>query len=495
MLFAPSFLLAQATGVITGQISNQATKAYLEGATVELEGTPRSTTTDREGRYEFREVAPGAATLVVRFAGLDPARATVTAAAGRRVVQDVELTAGIYRMDKFTVAGEREGTAKAETLQRLAPNVKNIVSSDTFGNIADGNIGDMLQHVVGITADYNGPDVRQISIRGVGSALSSVTMDGAQVASAQSAGTGRQFEFETASLGNIESIEVTKAPTPDMDGASIGGSVNLVTKSPFDSKAGRVFTYTLGLAAQPTYAGPVEAKWKQPVRGFGPSMNFNYSDVFGEKRNWGLSLTGTIHSQPAGGALIASSYERRNEPGPAFANSISRYIVNGATRSRIATGAKLMYKWSEETTLSLNNVVNFFHENNDTRFHTLNSAVGTGANLPSLLATVDAAGKRTGGGFVKPGYTETFTQIFASPVEPATRCASSTFNTSARMARSCDQRSSSACSSACAGSTCQVCTKMVGSPGCTIAQASSAVNDSTGAISRSMLWEIGRAHV
>ena len=46
---------------------------------------------------------------------------------------------------------------------------------------------------------------------------------GAQVASAQSAGTGRQFEFETASLGNIESIEVTKAPTPDMDGASIGG--------------------------------------------------------------------------------------------------------------------------------------------------------------------------------------------------------------------------------------------------------------------------------
>ena len=281
----------------------------------------------------------------------------------------------------------------------------------------------MLQHVVGITADYNGPDVRQISIRGVGSALSSVTMDGAQVASAQSAGTGRQFEFETASLGNIESIEVTKAPTPDMDGASIGGSVNLVTKSPFDSKQGRLFTYTVGLAAQPTYSGPVDSRWKQPIRGFGPSVNLNYSDIIGEKRNIGMSLTATVHSQPAGGALIASTYERRNDAGPAFANSISRYIVNGATRSRIATGAKFIYKYSENTQISVNNVFNYFHENNDTRYHTLNSQVTTSAAVPSLLATVDAAGNRTGGGFVKPGYTTNLTQIFANATEPATPAA------------------------------------------------------------------------
>ena len=53
----------------------------------------------------------------------------IVVAAGQRVVKDVELTSSIYKMEKFTVAGEREGTAKAETLQRLAPNVKNIVSS------------------------------------------------------------------------------------------------------------------------------------------------------------------------------------------------------------------------------------------------------------------------------------------------------------------------------------------------------------------------------
>ena len=425
VLLLPFAMSGQSTGsgTVTGQVSNAATKSYLQGATVEISGTNQSAATDREGRYELFGVPPGPAVLIVSFTGLDARRFSVTVAAGQRFVQDVELTSDVYKMEKFTVAGEREGTAKAETLQRLAPNVKNIVSSDTFGNIADGNIGDMLQHVVGITADYNGPDVRQISIRGVGSALSSVTMDGAQVASAQSAGTGRQFEFETASLGNIESIEVTKAPTPDMDGASIGGSVNLVTKSPFDSKQGRIFSYTVGLAAQPTYAGPVDSRWKQPIRGFGPSLNFNYSDVLGEKRNIGMTLTATVHSQPAGGALIASSYERRNDPGPAFANSITRYIVNGATRSRIATGAKFVYKWSEQTTISLNNVYNFFHENNDTRYHTLTSPVTTNAAIPNLIAAVDGAGNRTGGGFVKPGYTNAFTQIFANSVDPATPAA------------------------------------------------------------------------
>ena len=159
----------------------------------------------------------------------------------------------------------------------------------------------------GITANYNGHDVRQVSIRGVGPDLNAVTMDGLQVASAQSANGGRAFEFDQASLGNIETIEVTKAPTPDMDGASIGGSVNLVTKSAFDRAVPRVFTYTLGFITRPTYKASAPT-WKAPVEGFGPSMNFSYSDVYGEKRNIGITLTGTVHSQPGAGSTTLAKF-------------------------------------------------------------------------------------------------------------------------------------------------------------------------------------------
>jgi len=97
-----------------------------------------------------------------------------------------------------------------------------------------------------------------------------VTMDGQRVASAQSANTGRAFEFEQASMANIESLEVTKAPTPDMDADSIGGSINLVTKSAF-GRAGRVFAYTLAAITPSRFKIYKDNRLIQPIRGIGPS--------------------------------------------------------------------------------------------------------------------------------------------------------------------------------------------------------------------------------
>lgn len=393
----------QAGGTITGQVSNAATRSFLEGAVVRLAGTDRFVLTDREGHFHFTGVSADQVTLEVSFTGLDSKRVPVVMTPGQRVVRDVELTSEIYQLDKFTVAGIREGTAKAETLQRQAANVMNVVSSDTFGNVADGNVGDLLQRVVGMTADYNGPEVRQVTVRGV-TGMTTVSMDGLQVASAQSANAGRQFEFEQASLGQIETIEITKAPTPDMDGASVGGSVNLVTKSAFDRAVPRSVTYTLGVATMPGYYG-YAGKWKQPIKGFGPSLAFGYSDVFGEKRNIGITFNTTLHSQPQGGLTSVLGLERNDNPAPnVYTWQVQRSSNPGATRSRIATGLKLDYKWSDRTTVSVSTSYNYFHENNDSRNNTLETS--------RTIAVVDAAGNRLSGGFINPNYADGITRIY-----------------------------------------------------------------------------------
>lgn len=384
-----SFASAQTNGVVSGQVSNAATAAFLDGAEVSAEGTSRSTTTDREGQFEL-SLPPGMATLVVRYTGLEPYRVTVDVKPGARVVQNVQMSSGIYKMEAFNVAGIREGSAQAITRQREAPNVKNVVASDSFGNIADGNIGDFLQQLPGITAVYVGADVRSVQIRGIDGALNAVTMDGDRIASSQSAGAGRTFEFEQASLNNIETIEVTKAPTPDMDADSIGGNVNIVSKSAFDRNQPRIFNYSIAGVWRPKYYTRSDTWLREPINNIGPSLNFSYADRLGAERRIGISLTGTYHSQPGGDTAALANYQGVLTD-PYYVTNVTVPRPAGAPRTRLATGAKIEYKLSDRTTLSFNTAYNWFHETNDTR--------------AMLLGTTAVATN------FRPGYTSFFQEV------------------------------------------------------------------------------------
>ena len=78
---------------------------------------------------------------------------------------------------------------------------------------------------INFTADYVGNEVRTIQIRGMAPEMGSVTMDGTRMASSQSANLGRQFEYETASLGNIDTVELNKALLPDMEADAVSARV------------------------------------------------------------------------------------------------------------------------------------------------------------------------------------------------------------------------------------------------------------------------------
>jgi iron complex outermembrane recepter protein len=383
------FAFAQSLGLVTGQISNAATSVFLEGAEVSVEGTSLSALSDREGRFEL-SLPPGPATLVVRYTGLESETFTVDVPRGARLTRNVAMNAGIYKLDAYTVSGPREGSASAITRQREAPNVKNVVASDSFGNVADGNIGDFLQQLPGITAVYVGADVRSVQIRGIDGSLNSVTMDGDRIASSQSANTGRTFEFEQASLNNIETIEVTKAPTPDMDADSIGGNVNIISKSAFDRNQPRSFAYSIGGVWRPRYFTRSDNWLREPIKNIGPSLNFSYADRLGADKRIGISLTGTYHSQPGGDTASLANYQGVLTE-PYYVQNITVPRPAGAPRTRLATGAKIEYKLSDRTTLSFNTAYNWFHETNDTR--------------AMLLGTTAAVGN------FRPGYTSFFEEI------------------------------------------------------------------------------------
>jgi outer membrane receptor protein involved in Fe transport len=255
---------------LIGTVTNQATGRTLEGARVVLQGTGRETLTDEQGTYRFDDIAPGNVTVSVSYTGLKTLETPFVVAASGTSRRDIELTSDIYTLSRLVVSGEREGNAQAITLQKKSFGVKNVVSQDAFGSLA-GNPADLLVRLPGVSGIEQDGDVRYIQIRGLSGSLSSVTRDGNRMADASS--TSREYLFQQATSDAIERFEVVKSPTPDMDADSIGGSVNMITKSAFDSRAGRRISATVGLV----WRALDEREDKNP------RLNYTaaYSEVFG----------------------------------------------------------------------------------------------------------------------------------------------------------------------------------------------------------------------
>ena len=284
------FSLAQAqpggTGIITGRILNEGTGQYLRNATVTVVGTNISTVAESGGAYTLSGVPAGQARVAVSFVGLDPAEAIVTVTPGQTVVQDFTMSnkanAAIVKLDAYHVATEREGNFKAMQEQKSALEIKSIVSSDAFGEVSEGNVGEFLKMMPGVMVDFVNADVRAVSIGGLDPKYSVIMMDGAPVASAGSSniGTGRTFEFEQLSISSIESAELSKTPTPDVPGSALAGVVNLRSKGAFDRK-GRQIRWSASsqfnshqMTLKET-AGPADKKTYK----FQPNLSLEFSDV------------------------------------------------------------------------------------------------------------------------------------------------------------------------------------------------------------------------
>ena len=274
-------------GTVTGSVTNQATGDLLPGALIAVEGTSISTTTERGGGYTL-SLPEGTHTLVVNFSGLDPARVPVTITPGQPAVRDVQLTSGVYKMDAFSVSGVREGSALAIQAQRHAENPKWVAATDTFGNPA-ANPGELIQRLPGISTEIVGGEVRTLYMRGMGTGFSSLMVDGERSASSSGNAVSRDYQIEQLGTGNLESVELIKAPQPDQDANAVAGYVNLVSRRAFDLP-GRRITVTAGTI------------WKK--RGFDDSpykdraddldlFTFAYSNVFslfGAKNNLGIAV-------------------------------------------------------------------------------------------------------------------------------------------------------------------------------------------------------------
>ena len=240
------------TGVITGRVLNASTGSFLNNARVAVQGTELQTYSNNFGEYRLVDVPAGNVVVVSSHVGLEQQVGTKLVAAGVTVVQDFSLSAvqgearkdgEVVRLEPMSVTAKNlSGQAIALNEKRTAANIKDVIAVDEFVDMADGNVGEFVKFVPGVDIQYNPFSPASVTIRGMPATGTLVQFDGVPTAPA-ALGNTRTFDLNTAATANIERIEVSKVPTPDMPANAVGGSVNVISKSGF-SRSTPLFSYS-----------------------------------------------------------------------------------------------------------------------------------------------------------------------------------------------------------------------------------------------------------
>jgi iron complex outermembrane receptor protein len=382
---------------ITGTVQHGGTGQYIAGATVELTGTGRTVLTDSLGRFEFRDLAAGNYTVEVSYTGLDSQRIPVEVGAAVSTPLAIKLESEVLKLETYQVTTEKEGHAAAITRQRNSPNLITAAATDAFGALASQNPAEILMRLPGVAATVgqdNEPSA--VSIRGMASNMNTVTTDGAPIAPIASNAT-RQVRFTTTSTSQYEEFEVVKGIRPDMEGSSLGGTINLKTRSPLLRTGPNEFSYKIGGRWAPPFAPHNPTRRDHPLQA---DTMLGYSgvfDVFGHKRNLAISVTGTYFESVGDYQQTLRDYEfTTNERAYVWDYRATDYYFNRKLRT---LGGRVDYRLSDSTIVSLRLSDNHYDAWGG---HLLNQVR---AFTGRTVATVDANGNPTGTGAILPSYT------------------------------------------------------------------------------------------
>ncbi|MBA2459611.1 MAG: TonB-dependent receptor [Gemmatimonadales bacterium] len=252
---------AQDTGAIVGRVTDKATGNPIAGATVVVEGTRKSSTTEGDGRFRIGGLEGGTYTVRARYIGYSPLAATVTVSASGDVEAAFALEKSVQALDELVTVTP----GGMQTELRALPSPMTVITGDEIARRNPLALADVVQQEIpGASAAYSAalPRFTNFSVRGGSSIGASSAMkifiDGIESAN---------YIFDAVDPESISRIEVIRGPQastvygPD----AAGGVVQIFTKRG-DANSNRART---SLRAE---AGLVQT----PYEGFGSVVRQQY---------------------------------------------------------------------------------------------------------------------------------------------------------------------------------------------------------------------------
>lgn len=324
---------------VSGTVSDATGTRTLQGAQVTIVELGRTTPVDENGRYHFADVPAGSYTLHVDYVGV-PAEDVAITVADAEVTQDVALGSP---ESEILVVGQVANLLSSLSRQRAGDGVSNVLTRDAVGQFPDQNVAESLRRLPGINILDDQGEGRFVSVRGLDPNLNSSSVNGVRLPAPES--DIRAVALDVVSSDSIESIEVKKTLTPDMDADTIGAAIEINTVSAFDRKK---------MLLTATAEGSYNHKRDSLTPKLGADFSFPISDGFGiaggasfYQREFSTDNIEADDWDTKGGVTFADTLEYRD------------YDVE---RKRISTSLSFDFRPSPSTTLYLRGIYNQFDD-------------------------------------------------------------------------------------------------------------------------------------
>ncbi|MDP4535253.1 TonB-dependent receptor [Alkalimonas collagenimarina] len=217
---------------------------------------------------------------------------------------DVILESNDEPVEVLEVRGMRDSILSAQNQKRFADTVKDLITASDIGALPDRSVTEALQRVPGVTIErfassddpkHYADEGTGVLVRGLDRVRSEVNGRGAFSANPWG---GLSYEDFPAEL--LGAVEVVKNQTADLISGGIAGTVNLITRKPFDSQD-RLFSFNAKAnygdfrkEVTPSFSALFSDSWETNAGRFGFLISGSHSEF--KTRGDGIGL-GNFHSR------------------------------------------------------------------------------------------------------------------------------------------------------------------------------------------------------
>jgi len=329
-------------GTLIGTVVDASGTRGLQGAEVELVELGRRMAVAPDGSYRFVDVPEGNYTLRSRYVGTADSTISV------RVTQDgttrTDIALGSEQIEGVLVIGQLANLSSSISRQRAADGVSTVLTRDAVGQFPDQNVAEALRRAPGINVLNDQGEGRFVSVRGLDPNLNSTSINGNRVLA--TGGDERAAALDVIPSELVESIEIKKTLTPDMDADTLGGSIEVKTTSAFDRK-------------KDFFSLRTEGSYSELRNAVSPKVGADFSAMLGE--NIGVSGGLSYHKRIFGSDNIEMDGWSETGAGLVYAEDLE-YRDYDVTRERIGGSLSFDAKLGEMTEVYLRGVYSRFDD-------------------------------------------------------------------------------------------------------------------------------------